>query len=174
MKDIIHCILSYFIRPYLRIPLSYIFDVRFGVRLQNCEQDAAWWGNHMTHHSLLLVDICRDASCRTRLVIWNHGPLARYVKLRVAFAHAPGMPGTFSPPPRVSDPDVHHGTCVTHLPWCMPWLLTSDFLWSLSQGGENVPGIRGACATRNFAYLVRGPLERVLNMSMGCERTVLR
>ena len=27
----------------------------------------------------------------------GHGPLARYVKLRVA--HAPGMPGTFSPPP---------------------------------------------------------------------------
>ena len=26
-----------------------------------------------------------------------HGPLTRYVKLRVA--HAPGMPGTFSPPP---------------------------------------------------------------------------
>ena len=27
-------------------------------------------------------------------------------------------------------------------------------------GGENVPGIPGACATRNFTYLVRGPLER--------------
>ena len=22
-----------------------------------------------------------------------------------------GMPGTFSPPPQVSDPDMHHGTC---------------------------------------------------------------
>ena len=43
-----------------------------------------------------------------------HGPFDRYVKLRVA--HAPGMPGTFSPPPRVSDPDMHHGTCVTHVP----------------------------------------------------------
>ena len=27
----------------------------------------------------------------------NHGPLARYVKLRAA--HAPGMPGTFIPLP---------------------------------------------------------------------------
>ena len=45
------------------------------------------------------------------------GPLASYVKLRVA--HASGMPGTFSPPPRVSDPDMHHGTCVTHVPWCI-------------------------------------------------------
>ena len=26
-----------------------------------------------------------------------------------------------------------------------------------SAAGENIPGIPGACATRNFAYLVRGP-----------------
>ena len=35
---------------------------------------------------------------------------------------------TFSPPPRVSDPDMHHGTCVTHVPWCMSGSLTSGFL----------------------------------------------
>ena len=40
--------------------------------------------------------------------------LTRYVNLRVA--HAPGMPGTFSPPLQVSDPDMHHGTRVTHVP----------------------------------------------------------
>ena len=61
-----------------------------------------------------------------------HGPLTRYVKLRVA--HALGMPGTFSPPPRVSDPDMHHGTCVTHVPWCMPGSPTSGFLWSQWRG----------------------------------------
>ena len=44
----------------------------------------------------------------------TNGALASYLKLRVA--HAPGMPGTFSPPPLVSDPDLHHGTCVTHVP----------------------------------------------------------
>ena len=27
-------------------------------------------------------------------------------------------------------------------------------------GGENVPGIPGACATRNFVYLARGPWRR--------------
>ena len=43
---------------------------------------------------------------------------------KIAGAHAPGMPGTFSPPPRVSNPDMHHGTCVTHVPWCMPGSLT--------------------------------------------------
>ena len=80
------------------------------------------------------------------------GPLNRYVKLRVA--HALGMPGTFSPPPRLSKADMYHGTCVTHVPWCMPGSLTSG-------GGENVPGILGACATRNFTYLVRGPYKLV-------------
>ena len=56
----------------------------------------------------------------------SHGPLARCVKLRVA--HAQGMPGTFSLPPWISDPDIHHGTCVTHVPWCMPGSLSSCFL----------------------------------------------
>ena len=61
-----------------------------------------------------------------------HGPLTRYAKLRVV--HAPGMPGTSVPPPRVRDPDMHHGTCVTHVPWCMPGSLTSGFLWSRCRG----------------------------------------
>ena len=61
-----------------------------------------------------------------------HRPLARYAKLRVA--HVPGMPGTFSPPPRVSDPDMHHDTCVTHVPWCILGSLTNGFLWSRWRG----------------------------------------
>ena len=52
--------------------------------------------------------------------------------------------------PLVSDPGMHHGTCVTHVPWCMSG--------SLTQGGEeNVPGIPGTRATRNLTYLARGP-----------------
>ena len=50
----------------------------------------------------------------------------------------------------VSGPDMHHGSCVTHVPWCMSGSLNCG-------GGENVPGIPGACATRNFTYLTRGP-----------------
>ena len=52
--------------------------------------------------------------------------------------------------PLVSDPGMHHSMCVTHVPWCMSGSLTLG-------RGENVPGIPGACATRNFAYLVWGP-----------------
>ena len=62
----------------------------------------------------------------------HNGPLARYVILRVA--HAPGVPGAFSPPPRFKDPDMHHGTCVAHVPWCMSGSLTSSFLWSRPRG----------------------------------------
>ena len=41
-----------------------------------------------------------------------------------------------------------------HVPWCMSRSLTRG-------GGENVPGIPGACVTRNFRYLVRGPWQGI-------------
>ena len=50
----------------------------------------------------------------------------------------------------ISDPGMHHGTCVRHVPWCMSESLTRG-------GGENVPGIPGACANRSFTCLARGP-----------------
>ena len=52
--------------------------------------------------------------------------------------------------PLVRDHGLHHGTCVMHVPWCMSGSL-------IRGGGENVPGIPGACATRNLTYLSRGP-----------------
>ena len=72
------------------------------------------------------------------MAVRRNGLLTRYEKLWVV--HAPGMWGTFTPPPRVCDPDMHHGSCVTHVPWCMPGSLTSSFLWSRWRG--NVPGMR--------------------------------
>ena len=66
-----------------------------------------------------------------------------------------GNDGNVSPPPGVSNPNIHHGTCVTHVPWCMPGSLTSGFLWSMWRGKRSRHS-RGAFATRNFTYLVRG------------------
>ena len=86
----------------------------------------------------------------------GQGVLTRYVILRVV--HAPGMPGTVSrhrlqrKPLVSSDPGMHHGTCVTHVPWCMSGSLTRG-------DGEKFPGIPGACTTRNFTYLARGPSQ---------------
>ena len=66
--------------------------------------------------------------------------------------------------PLVSGPDMHHGTCVTHVPWCTSESLTRG-------GGENVPGIPGACATRKFTYLVRGPWSEKRQAQVAvCER----
>ena len=70
--------------------------------------------------------------------------------LRVA--HAPGMPGTFSPPTLVSHPDMHHGTCATHVPWCIPGSLTNGFLWSRWRGKRS----RRYRRMRNTQFYVSG------------------
>ena len=71
-----------------------------------------------------------------------------------------GNGGNVFPAIGASYPDMHHGTCVTHVPWCMPGSLTSGFPLE-SAVRENVPGIPGACATRNVTYLVKCPLSVV-------------
>ena len=98
-----------------------------------------------------------------------HGPLARYVKLLVV--HAPGMPGTFSPPPRVSDTCMHHGTCVTHVPWCMPGSLTGGFLWSRWRGKRS----RHPRRMQNPQFYVSGKRsmaddDLVLGVSIPCHQ----
>ena len=84
-----------------------------------------------------------------------HGPLARYVNcgLRMHRECQERLPGHRRQRiTLVNEPGMHHGTCVTHVPWCMSGSLTRV-------DRENVPGIPGACATRNFTYLVRGPWD---------------
>ena len=65
--------------------------------------------NHSENYSPKMVPIAKIWGSGS----WTNGPFAKYVKLEVA--HAPGMPDLFSPPPRVSDPDMHYGACVTHV-----------------------------------------------------------
>ena len=83
--------------------------------------------------------------------LFIHWASCQIRKLRVA--HAPGMPVTFSPR-LISDPDMHHGTCVRHVTRCLPGSLTSGFLWSRW---------RRKCSrhSRNpqFTYLTRGLLH---------------
>ena len=102
------------------------------------------------------VDIAsRQLTLCTYLLGFSYGVYWRRASCQIrhiASAHAPEMPGTFSPPSRVSDPDMHHATWVTHVPWCVPGSLTSG-------GGEKVPG---ACTSRNVTYQVRGPLSATL------------
>ena len=70
---------------------------------------------------------------------------ASYQIRKIAGCARAGNAGNVSPrrrfqrKPLVSDPGMHHGTCVTHVPWCMSGSLTCG-------DGENVPSIPGACA----------------------------
>ena len=77
---------------------------------------------------------------------------------KIAVYACAGNAGNIFPAPQVSDPDMHHGACVTHVPRCMPGSLISGFLWSWLRK-KSVPGIPWPCATHNFTYLVRGPFQ---------------
>ena len=72
----------------------------------------------------------------------------------------------FQRKPLVSDPSMHHCTCVTHVPWCMSGSLTRGV-------GENVPVIPGACATRIFTYLARDPCTRHKRFDISNFQTIL-
>ena len=66
-------------------------------------------------------------------------------------------------PLRVSDPDMHHDTCVTHVPWCMPGSLNIGFL-SIRWWGKRS---RHSRRMRNpqLNYLVRGPWSKIQTVS---------
>ena len=70
-------------------------------------------------------------------------PWASYQIRKIASCACAGNAGFPHGPlqrkPLVSDPGMHHGTCVTHVPWCMSGSLTRG-------DGENVPVIPCACA----------------------------
>ena len=76
---------------------------------------------------------------------WRHSSWASYQMREIAGCACAGNAGNVFPcrrfqrKPLVSDPGMHHGTCVTHVPWCMSGSLTCG-------DRENVPGIPGACA----------------------------
>ena len=81
--------------------------------------------------------------------IWSaqtpHGPWASYQIRKIAGYREQFPCHRLQRKPLASDPGS-----VTHVPWCMSGSLAR-------KGVENVPGIPGACATRNFTYLSRGP-----------------
>ena len=76
----------------------------------------------------------------------SHGPLTRYIKLRVA--HAPGMPGTFSLSPTSKETDSYRSRNASrHMrdTRAVMHVGIANLRWR-----GNVPGIPGACATSNL------------------------
>ena len=106
--------------------------------------DLLYWSTEICMKLSACMDILNDSL---------HGPLTNYQNywLRMRQEYRERFPRHWlQRKPLVSDPDMHHGTCAKHVLWCMSGSLTHG-------GGENVPGIPGACASRSFAYLERGP-----------------
>ena len=82
-------------------------------------------------------------------------------KAKIWAAHVPGMLGTFSPPaPSKETASQRSRDASCHMPWCMSGSLTHC-------GGENVPGIPGACTTSNFTYLTRSPWKIITRRPHG-------
>ena len=75
-------------------------------------QMASWWVNSLWYNNAISCNrtwsILVEVIMAWCLVEPSSGPLARHVKLQAA--HALGML------PRFSDPDMHHGMCVKHVP----------------------------------------------------------
>ena len=97
----------------------------------------------------VMVGLCfDDRPWKSRITLYKrYGRVwASYQIHKIAGCACAGNAGNVFPTHRlqrkslVSDPGMHHGTCVTHVPWCMSVSLTCG-------GGENVPGIPGACAS---------------------------
>ena len=91
-----------------------------------------------------------------------HGPLTRYVRLPVA----PGIPGTLSTPStskETASKRSRHASRHVRDARAMMHVGITSLRWR-----GNVPGIPGACATRNFTYLSRGPLHN--KQSAGCRK----
>ena len=100
------------------------------------------WSSRLSNRILEVVISIGFAHCCIcpLLIQW-----ASYQIRKIAGCACAGNAGNVFPrhrlqrKPLVSNPGMHHGTCVTHVSWCMSGSLTRG-------GGENVPGIPGACA----------------------------
>ena len=96
------------------------------------------WAYHYMKIRSRQICTCQDSSSS---MAW-----ASYQIRKIACCACAGNAGNVSPhrqrqrKPLVSDPGMHHGTCVTRVPWCISGSLTHG-------GGESVAGIPSACAS---------------------------
>ena len=125
----------------------------------NNNNHRVWLTRHLLAHSpfsqhisVPCVVTIHHTLCQTYSPLWasvimdqDDREWASYQIRKIAGCACAGNAGNVFPRCRfqrkllVSDPGMHHGTCVTHVPWCMSGSLTCG-------DGENVPIIPGACA----------------------------
>ena len=128
-----------------------------------------WWQRERTlmGHAHILWVLLSAARIAVRALncITYHGPLTRYVKLQVA--HAPGMPGTFSP---AAD---FKGNRKLAIPTCITAVRDARAVMHVGIAHLRWRGKRSRHSRRmrtcNFAYLARGPCR---GASWGVERAM--
>ena len=109
-------------------------------------------------HSHFCLKMTQNATCylcffESELIQRGKGQLwASYQMRKIAGCACAGNAGNVFPTPPVSDPNMHHGTCMTHVPWCMLGSLTSSFLWSWWRGKRS----RHSRCMRNPQFYVSG------------------
>ena len=130
-------------------------------RLCNVTHASAWWVlgqiQHVTASNQMLI--WRNCFPLESPLNWFDEEMrvwASYQIRKIAGCTCTGNARNVSPrgqlqrKPLVSDPGMHHGTCVTHVPWCMSGSLTRG-------GGEKRSRHSRRMHTRNFTYLAGGP-----------------
>ena len=95
------------------------------------------------------LDLFRVIACRTCHV----EPWASCQIRKIADAHAHGMLGTFSTPPRISNPDMHHGHVRDARAVMHAGIANSRFSLNLSGGGKRS---RHSRRMRNPQFYVSG------------------
>ena len=95
----------------------------------------------------------------------SYGPLARYVKLGLRMRRE--CRELFPRHRGFCNPDMHHGTCVTHVPWCIPGSLTIGFSWSRWRGKHSWHSRR----MRNPQFYVSG--KRSMEVSQSCTKQMI-
>ena len=112
----------------LHIHIYFVIPLQSVIRVQNiiCMIHKSLGEVNMIHPCSR--DVCLLVKIRTYVSLSTvNRPLAWYVKLGVA--HAPGMPGTCSSPPRVNDTAMHHGTYRPILPITLT-SLPENYMWN--------------------------------------------
>ena len=124
----------------------------------NANNVSIWW----RHHAVILhKEFGRNVSNDRVTTVLPDGTLARFKNYMLRMRRE--CRERFPRHRRVTDPDMHHGTCVTHVPWCMPGSLTSGFLWSWWRG----KGSRHSRRMRNPQFCVSG--KRPMAQHRGCK-----
>ena len=118
--------------------------------VQLCSQAVIMYEKQDTISDKMVVFICPWASCQTRKI--------------AGYACAGNAGNVFPDIPRVSDPGMHPGTCMTHVPRCMPGSLTSSFIWCRWRG-------KHSRCMRNQQFCVSGkrPMARTDISQSSCQ-----